>query len=85
MTWYLQKSSQNPTTIYCIAFKLTSGYEYDISHLNNELKIIKKDIFIKDFILYQPEDVDIISREQYSKNFNIAPKDRLNSVHSEEE
>ena len=46
---------------------------------------VAKDIFIKDFILYQPEDVEIISREQYSKNFNIAPEDRLNSVHSEEE
>ena len=46
---------------------------------------VAKDIHLKDFILYQPEDADLISREQYPKNFNIAPEDRLNSVHSEEE
>ena len=43
---------------------------------------VAKDVHIKDFILYQPEDAAIISREQYPKNFNIAPEDRLNSVHS---
>lgn len=46
---------------------------------------VSKDIHMKDFILYQPEDADLISREQYPKNFNIAPEVRLNSVHSEEE
>ena len=46
---------------------------------------VAKDIYLKDFILYQPEDTELISREQYPKNFNIAPKDRLNTVHSEEE
>ena len=46
---------------------------------------VAKDVYIKDFILYQPEDADLISREQYPKNFNIPPEDRLNSVHSEEE
>ena len=46
---------------------------------------VSKDVHIKDFILYQPEDADLISREQYPKNFNIAPEVRLNSVHSEEE
>ena len=40
---------------------------------------------MKDFILYQPEDADLIGEMQYPKNFNIAPEDRLNSVHSEEE
>ena len=46
---------------------------------------VSKDVHMKDFILYQPEDADLISREQYPKNFNIAPEVRLNSVHSEEE
>ena len=46
---------------------------------------VAKDIHLKDFILYQPEDADLISREQYPKSFNIAPEDLLNSVHSEEE
>ena len=46
---------------------------------------VAKDLHLKDFILYQPEDADLISREQYPKNFNIAPEVRLNSVHSEEE
>ena len=44
-----------------------------------------KDIYLKDFILYQTEDAELISKEQYPKNFNISPVDRLNSVHSEEE
>ena len=44
---------------------------------------VSKDVHMKDFILYQPEDADLISREQYPKNFNIAPEVRLNSVHSE--
>ena len=46
---------------------------------------VAKDIHLKDFILYQSEDPDLISREQYPKNFNISPIDRLKSVHSEEE
>ena len=46
---------------------------------------VSRDVHMKDFILYQPEDADLISREQYPKNFNIAPEVRLNSVHSEEE
>ena len=46
---------------------------------------VAKDIYLKDFILYQPEDAELISKEQYPKNFNISPVDRLNSVHSEEE
>tara|TARA_B100000035_G_C20998858_1_gene553879 strand:+ start:1204 stop:1629 length:426 start_codon:yes stop_codon:yes gene_type:complete len=46
---------------------------------------VSKDVHMKDFILYQSEDADLISREQYPKNFNIAPEVRLNSVHSEEE
>ena len=46
---------------------------------------VAKDIHLKDFILYQSEGPDLISREQYPKNFNISPIDRLKSVHSEEE
>ena len=46
---------------------------------------VSRDVHMKDFILYQPEGADLISREQYPKNFNIAPEVRLNSVHSEEE
>ena len=46
---------------------------------------VSRDVHMKDFILYQPEDADLISREQYPKNFNIAPEVRLNTVHSEEE
>ena len=46
---------------------------------------VAKDIYLKDFILYQREDAELISKEQYPKNFNISPFDRLNSVHSKEE
>ena len=46
---------------------------------------VAKDTYLKDFILYQPEDAELISKEQYPKNFNISPVDRLNSVHLEEE
>ena len=42
---------------------------------------VAKDTYLKDFILYQPEDAELISKEQYPKNFNISPVDRLNSVH----
>jgi len=46
---------------------------------------VSKDLYLKDFILYQSEDPDLISVEQYSKNFNIRPEDRLNSIDLEEE
>jgi DNA-binding Lrp family transcriptional regulator len=46
---------------------------------------ISKDFYLKDFIAYLSEDPEIISREQYPKNFNIRPQDRLNSINLEEE
>ncbi len=46
---------------------------------------VSKDFYLKDFILYQSEDPDLISYEQYPKNFNIRPEDRINSIDLEEE
>ena len=46
---------------------------------------ISKDFYLKDFIAYLSEDPEIISREQYPKNFNFRPQDRLNSINLEEE
>ena len=46
---------------------------------------VAKDFYLKDFILYQSEDPELISHEQYPKNFNIRPEDRLKSLNLEEE
>ena len=63
--------------------KLKNG-EASVSEAVSYIRLVK-DIYLKDFIMYQPEDPVLISREQYSKNFNIHPEDRLNCIDLEEE
>ena len=46
---------------------------------------VSKDIYLKDYILYQSEDADFISREQIQKNFNLHLTKRFDNLHLQEE
>ena len=46
---------------------------------------VSKDIYLKDFILYQSEDADFISREQIQKNFNLNFTKRFDNLYLQEE
>jgi len=46
---------------------------------------IAKDIYSKDYILYESEDAEFISKAQNQKNFNLEPTIRLDNLHLSEE
>ena len=46
---------------------------------------IAKDIYSKDYILYESEDAEFISKAQNQKNFNLEPTIRLDKLHLSEE
>ena len=46
---------------------------------------VSKDIYLKDFILYQSEDPDFISREQIQKNFKLNFTKRFDNLYLQEE
>ena len=46
---------------------------------------VSKDIYLKDYILYQSEDAEFISREQIQKNFNLHPTKKFDKLYLHEE
>ncbi len=65
---------------YVLNYCIPKVYSEAVAYLR-----VSKDIYLKDYILYQSEDAEFISREQIQKNFNLHPIKKFDNLNLHEE